>query len=173
MSNFKVSNNGGDDWLICWTGQDENGIHWNVTTNQVHASELFQFSKGAEEDARLIADLLNKYYSTEKPTESLDNLLNVVIDESFTPEMEELGRRAKVEVMQLLNIKNEAQTQLKQVEANYDALQSPMPCGHLARYAVNGEDGTQYCCMCLAEETQKELGVLQRFCKHMIEDDNE
>jgi len=24
-----------------------------------------------------------------------------------------------------------------------------MPCGHLARYAVNGEDGTQYCCMCL------------------------
>jgi len=23
-----------------------------------------------------------------------------------------------------------------------------MPCGHLARYAVNGEDGTQYCCMC-------------------------
>ena len=23
-----------------------------------------------------------------------------------------------------------------------------MPCGHLARYAVNEEDGTQYCCMC-------------------------
>lgn len=142
MNNFKVSNNGGDDWLICWTGQDEKGVHWNVTTNQVHASELFRFSKGAEEDARLIADLLNKYYSNEKPTESLDNLLEVVIDESFTPEMEELGRRAKVEVMQLLDIKNEAQARLVE-------LGMTMPCGHLARYAVNGEDGTQYCCMCL------------------------
>ncbi len=39
----------------------------------------------------------------------------------------------------------------KKVEANYDALQSPMPCGHLARYAVNEEDGTQYCVMCLCE----------------------
>lgn len=65
-------------------------------------------------------------------------------------------------------------------QAEFDALNKYlnelgilMPCGHLARYAVNGEGGTQYCCMCLAEETQKELGVLQRFCKHMIEDDNE
>jgi len=40
------------------------------------------------------------------------------------------------------------QTVIKQVEANYNALQMLMPCGHLARYAVNGEDGTQYCCMC-------------------------
>jgi hypothetical protein len=30
----------------------------------------------------------------------------------------------------------------------------PMPCGHLARYAVNEEDGTQYCVMCVLEATQ-------------------
>jgi hypothetical protein len=60
---FKVSNNGADDWLICWTGQDNNGTNWNVTTNQIHASELYDFSKGAEEDAKLIAELLNKHYS--------------------------------------------------------------------------------------------------------------
>jgi len=43
---------------------------------------------------------------------------------------------------------------LKKIEANYDALQSPMPCGHLARYAVNEEAGTQYCVMCVLEATQ-------------------
>ncbi len=40
---------------------------------------------------------------------------------------------------------------LKKIEANYDALQSPMPCGHLARYAVNADEGTQYCLSCLCE----------------------
>lgn len=144
MSKFKVANNGGDDWLICWTGQDEDGVHWNVTTDQVRASEYFQFSNGAEEDARLIADLLNKHYSNEKPTEAIDNLLNAVINESFTPKMKELGRRAKVEVMQLIDIKNSAHARLVE-------LGMTMPCGHLSRYAVNGEDGTQYCCMCLCE----------------------
>lgn len=130
MSNFKVSNNGGDDWLICWTGQDENGIHWNVTTNQVHASELFQFSKGAEEDARLIADLLNKYYSNEKP---------------------------------MIDIKNEAQARLV-------AFGQTMPCGHLARYAVNGEDGTQYCSLCELEKCNKGLKELIVDLKKIIED---
>ena len=47
----------------------------------------------------------------------------------------------------------------------------PMPCGHLARYAVNGEEGTQYCCMCLATELQKELGVLQRHVARISEDE--
>lgn len=32
------------------------------------------------------------------------------------------------------------------------ALQTPMPCGHLARYAVSGEEGTQYCALCELEE---------------------
>ncbi len=125
MSKFKVANNGGDDWLICWTGQDEKGVHWNVTTNQVHASEFFQFSKGAEEDARLIARLLDMHYTGQLiHTESIQN--------------------------KLANYDAQAE-QLKQVEVNYDALQTPMPCGHLARYAVNGEEGTQYCCMCERE----------------------
>lgn len=48
----------------------------------------------------------------------------------------------------------EAVENLKAVEANYDALQSPMPCGHLARYAVNEEAGTQYCSLCVLEATQ-------------------
>ncbi len=53
----------------------------------------------------------------------------------------ENARKAVIELEAL-------ETNLKQVEANYDALQTPMPCGHLARYAVNEEEGTQYCCMC-------------------------
>ncbi len=28
----------------------------------------------------------------------------------------------------------------------------PMPCGHLARYAVNVDEGTQYCLFCAADE---------------------
>ncbi len=40
---------------------------------------------------------------------------------------------------------------IKAIEANYDALQSSMPCGHLARYAVNVDEGTQYCVMCVCE----------------------
>lgn len=50
--------------------------------------------------------------------------------------------------------------EFKQVEANYDALQTPMPCGHLARYAVNGEDGTQYCCMCALEADKQTIANL-------------
>jgi len=51
------------------------------------------------------------------------------------------------------------ENEIKAVEANYDALQTPMPCGHLARYAVNGEEGTQYCVMCAASETEKRLQI--------------
>jgi len=40
-----------------------------------------------------------------------------------------------------------------------------MPCGHLARYAVNKEDGTQYCCMCnsnaLLDAGNKALAALE------------
>ena len=70
-----------------------------------------------------------------------------------------------------MNFEEDLQAYLKQIEANYDALQTPMPCGHLARYAVNGEEGTQYCCMCLATELQKELGVLQRHVARISEDE--
>lgn len=36
----------------------------------------------------------------------------------------------------------------------------PMPCGHLARYAVNEEVGTQYCCMCEFEADKKYISEL-------------
>ncbi len=52
--------------------------------------------------------------------------------------------------------------QLKQVETNYDALQTPMPCGHLARYAVNGEEGTQYCVMCHVSNLDGTIDVLHK-----------
>jgi hypothetical protein len=51
-----------DNWLICWTGQDEAGEHWNVTTNKVPASKLHKYSQGPKEDAELIAKLLNEHY---------------------------------------------------------------------------------------------------------------
>jgi len=51
---------------------------------------------------------------------------------------------------------------LKKIEANYDALQSPMPCGHLARYAVNEEEGTQYCCMCHVSNLDGTIDVLHK-----------
>lgn len=35
-----------------------------------------------------------------------------------------------------------------------------MPCGHLARYAVNEEDGTQYCCMCVLEADKQTIANL-------------
>ena len=49
---------------------------------------------------------------------------------------------------------NDLLSSLVLVERNYDALQSPMPCGHLARHAVNEEAGTQYCALCVLEATQ-------------------
>lgn len=55
------------------------------------------------------------------------------------------------------------------VEANYDALQSPMPCGHLARYAVNEKEGTQYCAVCngdaLFEAGKKALEYINKMNK--------
>ena len=61
---FKAASgkNAGENWPICWTGQDELGKHWSVTTNQIHGSELSTVSQGAAGDAELIARLLNWYY---------------------------------------------------------------------------------------------------------------
>lgn len=52
----------GNNWLICWTGQDEIGNHWNVTTDKIHAYELYKYTDGPEKDAELIAKLLNEHY---------------------------------------------------------------------------------------------------------------
>lgn len=56
-----------------------------------------------------------------------------------------------------MNFEEDLQAHLKQIEANYDALQTPMPCGHLARYAVNEEDGTQYCALCVLEADRQTI----------------
>ena len=48
-----------------------------------------------------------------------------------------------------------SQDEIKFMSEQIDKLNAPMPCGHLARYAVNGEDGTQYCLMCEFEELRK------------------
>lgn len=53
-------------------------------------------------------------------------------------------RDAEIAAQELLQLRNEHKFMSEQI----DKLNAPMPCGHLARYAVNEEDGTQYCCMC-------------------------
>lgn len=70
MDKFKATaNDDGENWLICWTGRDQDGNHYNVTTDHVHASELYQFSRGAKGDAELIARLLSWYYRTDNAEE--------------------------------------------------------------------------------------------------------
>ena len=65
MTKFRIAKNdeSGDNWLICWTGQDVQGNHFNVTTDGVHGSELSNYSRGPEGDAALITELLNWYYN--------------------------------------------------------------------------------------------------------------
>lgn len=63
---FKAAgNNAGDDWLLCWTGQDNKGEHWNVVTDHMHGSKAIEYLQGAKQDAELIARLMNWYYSDE------------------------------------------------------------------------------------------------------------
>ncbi len=60
----------GENWLIAWTGCDTALRHWDVTTNHIHGSELHSVSRGPEGDARLIAMLLNWYYSGPERAEN-------------------------------------------------------------------------------------------------------
>lgn len=71
IEKFKKAKNeeSGDNWLICWTGQDAEGNHFNVTTNCVHGSSLHNYTHGAEGDAELIARLLNWYYNDQDAAE--------------------------------------------------------------------------------------------------------
>ena len=61
---FKVSTNAnlGDNWPIASLGQDIDGIDYWVTTDHVHASELYQYSGGPKVDAELIVRLLNEHF---------------------------------------------------------------------------------------------------------------
>lgn len=46
----------------------------------------------------------------------------------------------------------ELQERVEYMEAQIDALNTVMPCGHLARYAVTADEGTGYCLMCACEK---------------------
>ena len=56
--------NDGENWLIAWTGTDQDGKNYNVETHYVHGSDLSNISGGAKADGELIANLLNWYYNT-------------------------------------------------------------------------------------------------------------
>lgn len=66
IKKFKMEKNAeGRNWPICFTGfaGENNSDRYAVTTNEVRASELHLYSRGAEGDAKLIAQLLNWYYT--------------------------------------------------------------------------------------------------------------
>ena len=53
----------GDNWFIAF-GRDNDGKDYSLTTNFVHASELYEISGGAKQDAELVANLLNWFFNT-------------------------------------------------------------------------------------------------------------
>ena len=77
-------------------------------------------------------------------------LENVILESEDLPDVHELALRANVEFNQITKLKDDAHARLVE-------LGMTMPCGHLARYAVNGEDGTQFCIYCVAINLEKEV----------------
>jgi hypothetical protein len=71
MNKFIVGNSG-DNWLICWTGCDNDGEGYSVTTDHVHGSDLHNYTLGAKGDAELIARLLNWYYENPDAEQTLE-----------------------------------------------------------------------------------------------------
>jgi hypothetical protein len=65
MDIFKVDTieNVGDNWLIADFGVDEDGKHYILTTNRVHASEAYQLGT-VKEQIELVCLLLNEYYKS-------------------------------------------------------------------------------------------------------------
>ena len=49
----------GDNWLLCFGQEYEDGKEYCITTNFVHASEFDYVSHGAKEDAELVCYILN------------------------------------------------------------------------------------------------------------------
>lgn len=66
--------------------------------------------------------------------------------------------KAATELLQL-------QDEHKFMSEQIDKLNAPMPCGHLARYAVNGEEGTQYCALCVLETDKQTIANLENFIR--------
>ena len=61
---FKVDtiDNIGDNWMIADFGVDQDGKHYILTTDHVHASELHQYSDGPKNDAEMVCKLLNENF---------------------------------------------------------------------------------------------------------------
>lgn len=70
MKIFKVDTieNAGENWLIADFGCDGN-THYIITTDHVHASEMYLFSEGGKADAELVCRLLNEYYESKEGKE--------------------------------------------------------------------------------------------------------
>ena len=60
-----TTENIGDNWMIAEFGEDEDGKQHILTTSNVHASELHNYSDGAKADAELVAKLLNAYHNNQ------------------------------------------------------------------------------------------------------------
>jgi hypothetical protein len=67
-----VKNDDGSNWPIAEFGSDHEGNDWSVTTDHVRASELYIWSKGADDDAQLVARLLNWYHMTPDAEEIIN-----------------------------------------------------------------------------------------------------
>ena len=74
MEYFKVNTieNLGDDWLMADFGTDQDGKHYIVTTNHIHASDTADILRGAKEDAELVCRLLNEHFSRLAEKEKLN-----------------------------------------------------------------------------------------------------
>jgi hypothetical protein len=57
----------GKDWQVCSTGtsQDDNGF-WGVTTNRLHGTDAVSMLPDAAHDAKLIAALMNLFFSNKQ-----------------------------------------------------------------------------------------------------------
>ena len=65
--------------------------------------------------------------------------------------------QANIEVAKL---NADLQERVDFMEKKIDELNAPMPCGHLARYAVNEKEGTQYCVLCVLDATNQTIANL-------------
>ncbi len=57
-----VMENQGENWMIADFLTEEDGKNYILTTNRVHASEAYMFTRGAKADAEFICELLNRAY---------------------------------------------------------------------------------------------------------------
>lgn len=57
----------GKDWQVCHTGtsQDDGG-EWGVTTNRLHGSDAVSMLPDAAHDAKIIAALMNLFFSNKE-----------------------------------------------------------------------------------------------------------